>query len=402
MFDRRDAVLAAAITVLLAGVWLAVGPDGGERTPDTRKLTSFHASPNGARALFLTLRELGVPTSRRLTSWTDDGPPAGGAMALLAPDEAPTPDELAALHAWVASGGTLLYAARPGDPTLDTLGLEFRPLLPDTLSVLERAGWEGVPVRPRPHRWTEGLETTATARFVFADSSRALSGPDAATLLVTPDGGAAAVTFRVGEGRVVAWSDPALLSNRTLREGGRPLVFARAAAAAGDSLVFDEYHQGYRAGGGPVEATLRFVRDTAPGRTALQLAVAGLGLLLLAGRRFGSPVEPRRGRRRSPLEHVDALSAAYRRAGARSVVRRRLVAGLARRLGRSRPAPGEEGAFLEALAARLPAGRAEARRLAEIWREGADADLTALAGAVDDLVSAVTGPSDAQANGNGE
>lgn len=395
MFSRRDTVLLAALVVVVAGLWLLLAPDDDRGSPADPRLSSFHTSPNGARALYLTLEELGVPTSRRLTSYPAGGAPATAALALLAPTEHPTPRELASLRSWVASGGTLLYAARPGDPTLDTLGLEVRPLAPDSLSPFEVSRWDGVPVEPRDHRWTEGLETAARARFAFDASSPALSGGDATPLLTTSEGEPAAVVFRRGQGTVVAWSDPRLLSNRTLREGGRPLVFARAAAEAtadGDSVVFDEYHQGYRAGGGPVRATLRFVRRTAAGHAALQVAVAGLGLLLLAGRRFGAPVELRRGRRRSPLEHVDALSAAYRRADARSTVRRLLVAGLARRLGRSLPEDRSGTAFLERLADRLPAGRAEAERLLEEWRKGDRADLGVLARAVDAVVSSASGP----------
>lgn len=395
MFSRRDAVLLVALVVVVAGLGLLLAPGDDEGDPGDPRLSSFHTSPNGARALYLTLQEVGVPTSRRLTSYPGRGTSATGALALLAPTQHPTPRELASLRSWVDSGGTLLYAARRGDRTLDTLGLDVRPLAPDSLGPLALSRWDGVPVEPRAHRWTEGLETTAAARLAFDGSSPALSGPDATPLLTTPNGEPAAVVFGKGDGTVVAWSDPQLLSNRTLRAGGRPLVFARAAAEAtadGDSVVFDEYHQGYRAGGGPVRATLRFVRRTPAGHAALQVAAAGLGLLVLMGRRFGAPVELRRGRRRSPLEHVEALSAAYRRADARSIARRLLVAGLARRLGRALPEDRSGTAFLEGLADRLPYGRAEAERLLEEWKKGDGADLTVLARAVEAVVSSASGP----------
>lgn len=395
MFSRRDTALLVAVVVVVGGLWMLLAPGDDEGSPGDPRLSSLHTSPNGARALYLTLQELGIPTSRRLTAYQEGEAPAAGPLALLAPTEHPTPRELASLRRWIDAGGTLLYAARPGDPTLDTLGLEVRSLAPDSLSPLGLAGWEGVPVEPRSHRWTEGLETTAAARFAFDDASPALSGRDATPLLATADGELAAVALPRGDGTVAAWSDPNLLSNRTLREGGRPLVFARAAAEAaadGDSVVFDEYHQGYRAGGGPVEATLRFVRRTAPGHAALQLAVAGLGLLLLLGRRFGAQIELEKGRRRSPLEHVDALSAAYRRADARGTVRRLLVAGLARRLGRTLPEDTTATEFLAPLADRLPGGRAEAERLTAEWKKRDGADLAVLARALDAVVASASGP----------
>lgn len=391
MFSRRDRVIVAALVFLLGVVWLLARPGGRDRLLTDRKLSSFRTSPDGARALYLTLQELDVPTSRRLRPYAGGEAPAGRALALLAPTEPPSPLELTSLHTWIRSGGTLLYAARPGDPSLDSLGLSLESLAPDTLSLFQRPDWEGVGVRPRPHRWTGDLQTRARARRAFADSSEALSSRSATPLLVTPGGKVAVLTFRRGHGTVVAWSDPALLSNRALREGVRPLVFARAAAAVtsdGDSLVFDEYHHGHRAGGGPVRATLRFLRDTGPGRAALQLAVAGLGLLFLLGRRFGSPVELQQGRRRSPLEHVEALSAAYQRAGARDTARRLLIAGLARRLDRKVPEDVSETTFLERLADHLPAGGAEARLLLAEWKKGDRADLTELARRADAVASA--------------
>lgn len=391
MFSRRDTIAVVVLIFLLGGLWLVATSTAGDGGLGLPKLSSFRTSPSGARALYLTLQELNVPTSRRLTPHPVEGSSTGGALALLAPTEPPTPRELARLHDWVRSGGTLLYAASSGDPTLDTLGLELELVAPGSFSPLETSGGEGVPVRTRPHRWTEGLETSATVRFAFTDSSRALSAAGAEPLLVSPSGDVAAVVFRRGEGTVVAWSDGGLLSNRALRAGSRPLVFVRAAAeaaAGGEPVVFDEYHHGYREGGGPVQATLRFARETGPGRAALQIAVAGFGLLLLLGRRFGSPVEVERGRRRSPLEHVEALSAAYQGANARTTARRLLVAGLARRLGRKLPEATSATTFLERLADGLAMGHDETVRLLEDWREGEDADLTELARDVDDVVSA--------------
>ena len=117
----------------------------------------------------------------------------------------------------------------------------------------------------------------------------------------------------------------------------------------------------------------------------LQLAAAGLGLLLLLGRRFGAPDLPPAARRRSPLEHVEALAGAYRGAGARAIARRRLLAGLARRLGRPVPREGAEPAFLEELTTRLPAGRDAAEALLNEWRRGERADLVVLGRRMDDL-----------------
>jgi hypothetical protein len=190
---------------------------------------------------------------------------------------------------------------------------------------------------------------------------------------------------------VIAWSDPAPLSNIALREDSdAALLFARAVAGVGSTVHFDEYHHGYRGGGSPVAATLRFLGETRPGHAALQLAAAGLGLLFLLGRRFGAPLAPAPALRRSPLEHVEALAGAYRQAGARRTARRLVLAGLARRLRTPPPAEGAEAEYLERLAARLPQGRDTARALRAEWARGTRGDLTEFARLADRLITQTT------------
>jgi hypothetical protein len=257
-----------------------------------------------------------------------DAEPLAGPLVLLAPTESPTPAELAALVGWVRRGGTLLYVARPEDATLGALGLALAPAAREVEAV------------PTLHRLTTAIPPVPQLRWVFADSSPALDAPGMSPLLITGTSGIAVVEYGMGNGRVVAWSDPEPLRNRSLREGGAPLLFARIArdaVAGGDTLRFDEYHHGYRSGGSAAAGTLRFVGRTPLGHTTLQLALVGLGTLLLLGRRFGAPHHPPPAQRRSPLEHVGALAEAYRRAGARRVARRLLIAGLARQTGQRVP-----------------------------------------------------------------
>jgi len=151
-------------------------------------------------------------------------------------------------------------------------------------------------------------------------------------------------------------------------------------------VYFDEYHHGYRGGGSAVAGTLRFLRDRPWGHAALQWFAAALGLLLLAGRRFGAPVPPAPARRRSPLEHVEALAGAYRQGGARRTARRLLLAGLARRMGRRPPREGDgERETLEKLTSFAAAGPAAAA-LRDEWKKGDAADLVALSRDVDRLL----------------
>lgn len=368
MGSRRELALAVGLVLLLALLATLAAPDA-DRAPSDPRLSTFRVSPQGARGLFLALDRLGVRTEPRLGAYVE-GDSLRGALAVLAPIESPTPAELHALTHFVRGGGTLLYVARPDDATLDSLGLVLAPLPPDTA----RAG-EPEPVVPTHHRLAVGTPEVSGVAWVFDDASPALDVPGASPLLVTGSADVAAVEYRLGAGRVVAWSDPAPFRNRAVRESGAAVLFARAAAEAtapGGTLRFDEFHHGFRGDGSAVAGTLRFLGRTAPGWALLQLAVAGAGLLFLLGRRFGAPHPPVPARRRSPLEHVDALAEAYRQAGARRTARRLLVAGLARRTGRGAP--------------RDPAGEAELlRRLGATRPEPGD-DLIALARDIDHLL----------------
>jgi hypothetical protein len=372
--ERRHRAAAIAAVVLVFLLAMLFAPE--RRDVLDLRPSSFLSTPGGAKALFLTLEELGVPVERRVAPLTRD--PTAGPLALLAPTLPPSDAELEVLATWVEAGGTLLYAGKPDDRVLPALGIPA--------PVHMGAERSAVPPVTAAHPWLHELAEVHGFRYAFRDSAGAPPA-EAEPLLVTADGDVVAGVWRRGEGRVVAWADPAPLLNRALRESGAALLFARTAAEAATPeapLAFDEYHHGFRGDGHPVRATLRFLAETRPGHAALQLLAMGLGALVLAGTRFGAPMPTPAPRRRSPLEHVDALAELYRRAGARGNARRLLLAQLARRLGRRPPqSTGDEEHTLEKLLAGLPADRAWTDAVREAWRRD---DLVALATAIDRLV----------------
>jgi hypothetical protein len=138
---------------------------------------------------------------------------------------------------------------------------------------------------------------------------------------------------------------------------------------------------------------LRHARRALPAGLWMQLLAACALLLWAAGRRFGAPLPPPPLRRRSPLEHVEALAGAYRQAGARRTARRLLLAGLARRLGRRVPPDdAAAGEMLDRMATNAPVGREAAEALRRDFRRGTDADLVALARGVDRYLDEVRRP----------
>ena len=177
---------------------------------------------------------------------------------------------------------------------------------------------------------------------------------------ITTDGPRSAmVAMPFGAGRLVVAADPDVFRNDALRECrfGLDVALVRALeylSAGGPSprraISFDEFHQD-RTRFGMSGAVERFLSDTPPGRTMLQLALAALLLLIAAAPRVLPPRELARIERRSPLEHVDALARAYLQVGATRTSAQHLVRGLRRRMERGaargkRTGPGEDELYL--------------------------------------------------------
>ncbi len=105
------------------------------------------------------------------------------------------------------------------------------------------------------------------------------------------------------------------------------------------------------------------------GWVILHLVAVGLIALAVQAVRFGPARDVIERRRRSPLEHLDALAAGLEGAAGFDAAVQLLVAGLRRRLSRTGTvAPGGEQQWLGALELALstPRGRAAARRLRDL------------------------------------
>ncbi|HEY0018810.1 MAG TPA: DUF4350 domain-containing protein [Longimicrobium sp.] len=384
---RRDTALVFLLIAILIALSAVAGRRSARDDTGDPRASTFIRSEGGLAALYWTLQELGIPVARR-TDPMLHADSIRGALAIVAPWEHPSEEEMSAIREHVERGGTLLFVPGGYDfagPAYDTLGL--RPVWIEGVSPWGDDGRAATP--PAAHRWTEGVRQVEGFRRAFADTSRALRRPGAETLLAA-DGHPVAVTWPLGKGRVLAIADGRPLTNKRLRESGAALLAARAVAEAGDTLFFDEYHQGFSGRGSLVGGTLGMIRRFVSGAAAIQLLVAVALLLWVGGRRFGAPLQPPPARRRSPLEHVEALAGAYRQAGARRTVRRLLLAGLARRLGRRVP-PDERaaGEMLDRMARQSPTGRDAAAALEGEWKRGQSGDLVALTRGVDRLLDEV-------------
>jgi len=376
-------IIAAAIII----VALLTPEQTGGRTGDSR-LTIRSTDAQGASALHELARRLGWNPTERLT----DTIPLGDTTAVhvvLDPPVTPSAMETHQLLERVRRGAGLLFVLG-GGPLADSLGLgEDGNEVPRSGSVIGAA---------RILVSSSGqLVATDTSNCAGRDESFLSAGlpfwPDKETHILAlrvkgayPPGSQtlatvrgsihtsrpespAAIGFPLGKGRVAVVADPDLFRNDVLRvcrwgadvAAVRILEYVSDDAPAGgrrERLVFDEYHQGYGDHPGTVRGIVTYLGRTASGHLVLQLAGAGLVLLLAVGPRLLPPRAAERIERRSPLEHVDALARAYRAVGATRTATARLVHGVRRRVEHSlgaRSAVSSDDAFLGWAEQRAPA-----------------------------------------------
>jgi hypothetical protein len=384
---QRRIALSGIVVLILIVALLTPEPTGG-RTGDAR-LSSRSTEPQGASALYELAGRLGWRTSQRVT----DSIPSGDTTSVQLVLDPPIPPSAIEAHQIldrVRRGGGLVFVLGVG-ALADSVGLGSRvpragtvlgatqlvvgtsgtlvadsvescdgrgerfltvglPFWPDRQTHILALQWKGAP--------PAGSRALATVRTVNGIAGNELP---------------AAIGFPIGRGRVVVAADPDLLRNDVLRvcrwgadvAAVRMLEYASEGAPGGgrrDRLVFDEYHQGYGEQPGTMRGIFTYLRRTGSGHLVLQLAAAGLVLLLAVGPRLLPPNAPERIERRSPLEHVDALARAYRAVGATRTATARLVHGLRRRvehaIGGRHSATSDE-AFLDWARERAPSGASD-------------------------------------------
>jgi hypothetical protein len=373
--------------------------------------------PAGMKGLADAFQRLGIPVERRRssffgladeseaidsTAWIviptlrTQGLESARAFADAASGSTPTAVERRELMHYLERGGAVFVAGYTG--LADCFGLDI--------------DWErgaGVPKAP------PGLEVDALppARYVIrtlAGDDRPLSKTDVEqprcvapplretrALLTTPGGIVARRMAFEGGGRAIVLADSRYLSNEFLRDTDAGLVVLPLLLDERPSLlIMDEYHLGFGRGGSIFVAAWRWLRRSPGGWTILQLAAAGLLALGVAAIRFGPALRLVERRRRSPLEHLDALAVGLERAGGRETAVERIVSGLRRRLSRAGYRPrGDQDDYERwlaglALATRSDAAHAAVERLDRLVRQrGGDERVLATAAAVEDVWEAL-------------
>lgn len=391
----RSVLWTGGFLLALALVVYLLRPEGGQIAYDVKR-SSFRTSPDGVAALYRAIDRLGRSVAPRMTPLVD-ADPIRGTVALLEPTDAPSPREVGALLAWVRDGGFLVYAPRyvemlfdaeiPGSrsphPLLDSLGLAVEPLPfvteQDEDSARSGGAWaahpltRGLPRATAPVRVILPREfpSRPTTTLLRASARRGPAGSGRRQLADNPRdsvAGAVVAVVPLGAGRILAFADAAPLSNANAGDDPLAALAVRAAVAytsPGDTVFFDEFHHGVHGLGSPASAAADFFFGSPRGRALFHLALVAFLAVAAAGVRLGAPADPPKDERRSPLEHVSALGALYRRAEARETAVLLLVSRLARWAHAPPPRDAAEAAaLLDSLAGRAEGdGAAQLRRI---------------------------------------
>ncbi|HEU4641891.1 MAG TPA: DUF4350 domain-containing protein [Gemmatimonadaceae bacterium] len=397
---RPRYVFPVLALLVLAAVFLSPHePEGARAT----HLTTYGTDPYAARGVYEVLRGLGFRVERRRTSFH---PPLDttAVYVLLDPPIDPSRTEVGELLDAVRHGARAVVVPSRGSPLADSLGM--RQSLPTArdLDVEREPSADGAaPAERAVSVVAAAREVGGFGRYLVAvpkameDTAPVFPADTIPIVRVRRDSASvpAIMARHFGRGEVVAVADPSFFRNGTLRDGPGAVLAVRLMEYVGGTrptpLVFDEYHHGFGMHGGPMSAVGRALFETAPGRGLVQLAAAALVLLLAYGVRPIAPTPRGAIERRSPLEHVGALSRAYEQVEATRLATRRLVRGLRRRHPLGASGAMDDETYLEHLSARKPEVAADAALLrTALGRRLPPAEWVAVGGAIDHIERTIT------------
>jgi len=376
MLRRGERAVVTGVVVALGLAALAGVLSAPAKGLDDRRLSTYVAGPNGAKGFADVLRRLGVAVERRrrpyfeLASGTVRA--RQGVLFAFLDVERPTAPELAAIADYVGRGGRIFVAGVTGIETC--FGYRSQRLRRgadgDSAAVRGPAGWHIPDARRGLRRMPPESLAAETGAGAPEQRCTARLAARVDTLLRTVDGGAVALRLLFPSGgEVILLADGRFLTNRALRETDAGLaVLPWLLDGRTHRVTTDEYHLGFGLRGSLSGASWAWLIGHPLGWAILQLMAVALVWLAVQAVRFGParPVVERR--RRSTLEHLEALAAGLDGAAGADTAVRLTVRGLRRRLSRTgregAPAGGEQQ-WLAALELALPTarGREAVRRL---------------------------------------
>lgn len=361
--DLTILVVAGVLMTVLTVVSFLIAPvDSTPRVPGS----SFSARPDGGKAAYLVLKQLGHIVERSYDPAAALSRKGEGTILLLAsPIESPSEQDRRALRSFVEEGGVVIVYGRSGSAFV-VPGAFVAPSADDDMEEVR----DFAAAMPSPLTYDA---PAVSARPV----PRPVLDPRLVVVFGSPTE-TAVVTALMGRGRLIWCLDDSPIENEGLARAANVRFLANAAGTPGArTILWDEHYHGERR-----SMWSYLVRTPLPWAGAQFLLVALVALAAVSRRRGpvrARFVEPRA----SPLEFVDTVAALYERAGAQRAAIEAARAQLRRRLS---------------AASRLPSSSTDAALVqAAAWRLGMDANRagTALSAAADLLRRGVRNAADA-------
>jgi hypothetical protein len=308
----RELTLALAGGAALVGlVALTAAAGTGNEARGTG--SSFSNRPDGARAAYLTLRELGYRVERShepLAALAVE--PASAVLVLASPQVMFSNQDRRALTEFVEGGGIALATGLGGALALG------RASKAQDVAPLER--------ERRIYQALEPSELTAGAGEIsMAVEVRAANMGEDYRPLYGESGEHVALTARIGEGRIVWWAGSTPLTNEAIADAGNFELLLNVLGDGGRLVLWDEHYHGH------ARSLWSYAAGTPLPWAGAQVTLLALAALLTWSRRPG-PIRPRvQDARTSPMEFVETMGGLYRRAG----IAQAAVASAAHRLRRA-------------------------------------------------------------------
>jgi hypothetical protein len=372
--------IGALVVAAVAGVLSAPA-----RGIDDPRLSTYLAGPNGAKGLAQTLERLHLTVERRRRPYFDFAgdsmPPTRPVLFAFLDIYEPTSRERVAIRDFVSRGGRIFVAGVTGIESC--FGYFSRGLRRGTArdsAVVKFAAPRRFPYARRVLARLPAESLTAADKKGADNRCPRRSGlvMRVDTLLRTIDDRPIALRLRFASGgEAILLADGRLLSNRALKETDVGLaVLPWFLGGSPHRVVVDEYHQGFGEGGSLPGASWAWLLSHPLGWAMLQLIGVALVALAVQAVRFGPARHVIERRRRSPVEHLEALAAGLKGADGFEQAIHLLVLGLRRRLSRTGAiSPDGDQQWLGALELAVPTsrGRAAARRLQDLGNTPAGA-----------------------------
>lgn len=327
--------------------------DDEQETEINGSRSSYRATRYGTLAFYTLLDESGYPITRMERPFTELNEAEIGTLVVIAPppQHSPTLEEFAGLIEWVNQGGLLVLIDR--EISIE-LGPETRL---ETFIASQSSEIRAV----QPSIYTNGVGDIEVSSF----ASRLTLDSESGTTHFADSSGALLADAAVGAGRVVALTDPFIVSNTGIAKADNLVLALNLMADRPDGLIaFDEYHHGHGNQGLLGAASggfMSYFKGTPVPWIMAQIALVSALAVYSRGRRFVRPTPLRVERRTTNLEFVSSMANVIRLARARDLAMENVYSEFRRKLCRYAFAP-----------SRLPTPRlsaAVARRLQGNERE---------------------------------